>query len=188
MIGNPLSTFRVFPFVCKSKSTYLCSVEIKILTIMKKSFIVIMLSLLTMSSCGTYTADGAMTGGMFGAMIGSAIGGMSGGWHGSNVGQIVGMAGGAAVGAAIGAAEDKKQEERIQQQAQRRAARQRTYDYGDSGFDPTNSGDDRIKLDLPETSTVQPVTVKPSKVKTKTLKKKSQPAKSGSDIDDMYTL
>ena len=73
---------------------------------MKKSFVVIMLSLLTMSSCGTYTADGAMTGGMFGAMIGSAIGGISGGWRGSHVGEVVGMAGGAVVGAAIGAAPD----------------------------------------------------------------------------------
>ena len=128
-------------------------------TIMKKTFVVIMLSLLTMSSCGTYTADGAMTGGMFGAMIGSAIGGISGGWHGSHVGQIVGMAGGAAVGAAIGAAEEKKQEEKIQQyqkeRQQRRTARQRCYDYGESGFDATNSGDDRIELDLPETTPQQ---------------------------------
>ena len=43
---------------------------------MKKSCVVIMLSLLMMSSCTTNTANGAMTGGMFGAMIGSAIGGM----------------------------------------------------------------------------------------------------------------
>lgn len=164
---------------------------------MKKSFVVIMLSLLTMSSCGTYTADGAMTGGMFGAMIGSAIGGISGGWRGSDVGQVVGMAGGAVVGAAIGAAEDKKQEEKIQQyrreQAQRRAARQRSYDYGDSGFDPTNSGDDRIDLDLPETRTVQPVqpaTVKPqkSKVKKVTPPKKAKPAKTDEPLDDVYIL
>ena len=70
---------------------------------MKKSIVIIMLSALTLGSCCTHTADGAMTGGMFGAMIGSAIGGLSGGWRGSNMGQIVGMAGGAAVGAAIGA-------------------------------------------------------------------------------------
>lgn len=155
---------------------------------MKKSFIVIMFSLLTMSSCGTYTADGAMTGGMFGAMIGSAIGGISGGWRGSNVGQIVGMAGGAVVGAAIGAAEDQKQEERIQQQAQRRAERQRAYDYGDSGFDPSNSGDDRIILDVPETRTVQPVSVKPAKVKTMTLKQKPQSTKTEEPVDDVYCL
>ena len=60
---------------------------------MKKSLVVIMVSLLTMSSCTHNTADGAMTGSMFGAMIGSAIGGMSGGWRGSHVGQMVGMAG-----------------------------------------------------------------------------------------------
>ena len=164
-----------------------------------------MLSLLTMSSCGTYTADGAMTGGMFGAMIGSAIGGISGGWRGSHVGEVVGMAGGAVVGAAIGAAEDKKQEEKIQQyrreQAQCRAARQRSYNatphsgqgsenYGDSGFDPTNSGDDRIILDLPEKQTVNPVSVKPATVKTKTVtpKKKSKPAKSDEPFDDVYIM
>ena len=79
---------------------------------MKKMIFITMLSILTMSSCSTYTANGAMTGGMFGAMIGSSIGGISGGWRGSHVGQVVGMASGAAIGAAIGAAEEKKQEER----------------------------------------------------------------------------
>ena len=172
---------------------------------MKKSFVVIMLSLLTMSSCGTYTADGAMTGGMFGAMIGSAVGGISGGWRGSNVGQIVGMAGGAAVGAAIGAAEDKKQEEKIQQyrreQAQRRAARQRAYSYddsgasgsNDSGFDPTNSGDDRITLDLPDSrpqqsASAKPSTAKPAKVKPAAPVQKPKPAKSKEPVDDVYFL
>ena len=69
---------------------------------MKKIIFVTMVSLLTMSSCSTYTGNGAITGGMFGAMIGSSIGGISGGWRGSDVGQLVGMAGGAVVGAAIG--------------------------------------------------------------------------------------
>ncbi len=91
---------------------------------MKKSIVIIMLSALTLGSCGTYTADGAMTGGMFGAMIGSAIGGMSGGWRGSNLGQIVGMAGGAAVGAAIGAQADKEEQARIEQYRRERAYRQ----------------------------------------------------------------
>jgi uncharacterized protein YcfJ len=93
-------------------------------TIMKKSIVIIMLSALTLGSCCTHTADGAMTGGMFGAMIGSAIGGMSGGWRGSNLGQIVGMAGGAAVGAAIGAQADKEEQARIEQYRRERAHRQ----------------------------------------------------------------
>ena len=91
---------------------------------MKKSIVIIMLSALTLGSCGTYTADGAMTGGMFGAMIGSAIGGLSGGWRGSDLGQIVGMAGGAAVGAAIGAQADKEEQARIEQYRRERASRQ----------------------------------------------------------------
>jgi len=197
ILGISPTSFRVFPFEEIQKSVYLCSVNIKKQTIMKKIIFVTMLSLLTMSSCSTYTANGAMTGGMFGAMIGSSIGGLSGGWRGSHIGQVVGMAGGAAVGAAIGAAEEKKQEEKIQQyrreQAQRRAARQRTYSSDDSGFDPTNSGDDRIDLDLPETRTVKPASVKPAsvkpaKVKKSTAKQKSQPAKTQEPVDDVYAM
>ena len=191
-LGISPASFRVFPFDIIQESMYLCTVNIKKQTIMKKIIFVTMVSLLTMSSCSTYTGNGAITGGMFGAMIGSSIGGISGGWRGSHVGQVVGMAGGAVVGAAIGAAEEKKQEERIQQyrreQAQRRAARQRTYSSEDSGFDPTNSGDDRIELDLPETRTAKPVSVKPAKVKKSTAKQKSKSAKVKEPVDDMYVL
>ena len=159
---------------------------------MKKIIFVTMVSLLTMSSCSTYTGNGAITGSMFGAMIGSSIGGISGGWRGSHVGQVVGMAGGAVVGAAIGAAEEKKQEERIQQyrreQAQCRAARQRTYSSDDSGFDPTNSGDDRIELDLSDTRTAKPASVKPVKAKKSTAKQKAKSAKVKEPVDDMYVL
>ena len=105
ILGISPTSFRVFPFDIIQESMYLCTVNIKKQTIMKKIIFVTMVSLLTMSSCSTYTGNGAITGGMFGAMIGSSIGGISGGWRGSHVGQVVGMAGGAVVGAAIGAAE-----------------------------------------------------------------------------------
>ena len=190
--------FSGFPLGRYLGSSYLCSVNKQKQTIMKKMMIVTMLSLLTMSSCGTYTANGAMSGSMFGAVIGSAIGGISGGWRGSHVGQVVGMAGGAAVGAAIGAQADKEEQARIEKyrrDRERRMASQRSYDYGDSGFDPTNSADDRIDLDLPETRTAQPVTVKPVTVKPQTVKtpkvktkKNSQPAKTVESADDVYVL
>ena len=75
---------------------------------------VLFVGVLLMSSCATYTGQGAYAGGMIGSLIGSAVGGMSGGYHGSNVGTLVGLAGGAAVGAAIGAAADKQEAERRQ--------------------------------------------------------------------------
>jgi hypothetical protein len=98
-------------------------------------------------------------GGSFGSIIGSAVGGIAGGWHGRNVGSLIGMAGGAAVGAAIGSAADKAEQQRYEEYAEQR--RQRRYeDYGtrdserpapqrsenddQSGFDSTNSGDDRL--------------------------------------------
>ena len=81
--------------------------------------------------------------------------------------------------------EEKKQEEKIQQyqkeRQQRRTARQRCYDYGESGFDATNSGDDRIELDLPETTPQQ-------QKKKVTSKKKSQSASPKDATDDMYFL
>ena len=89
-------------------------------------------------------------------MVGSAIGGIAGGWRGSDVGSLIGMAGGAVVGAAVGAAADKAQEQKYEDyrnaRAQRRASAQRQYDNNgndnrnndDSGFDQTNSGDDRL--------------------------------------------
>lgn len=111
-------------------------------------------SALLLSSCGTYEATGAYTGARFGSMIGSAIGGLSGGWRGSDLGTLVGLAGGAVVGAAIGHAADKQSErayeEHVYQREQRQAARQDSRNYADedqSGFDPTNSGDDRIFLE-----------------------------------------
>lgn len=116
---------------------------------------------LLLSSCGTYTGQGAYAGGTIGAILGSAIGGISGGWRGSDIGTIVGMAGGAAVGAAIGAQADQKRQEEIEGYHRRMEERQRQYDgyeqgsrqqdqaqYDHSGFDATNSGDDRIDIGI----------------------------------------
>ncbi len=125
---------------------------------------------LLMSSCGTYTGEGAIVGAQFGTILGSAVGGISGGWRGSDVGAIVGMAGGAVVGAAIGSAADQKAEEQYERRQQerrqwnqRRAEANRVpaervpddkvptdrVDVDDSGFDATGSGDDRIDFDAP---------------------------------------
>jgi hypothetical protein len=149
------------------ENDYLCSVNNKQVMRMKKYMMILAVSALMLSSCGTYTGEGAYAGATFGSLLGSAIGGISGGWRGSNVGQIVGMAGGAAVGAAIGAAADKKEAERYEayqrQREQRRAKKtygddiygdsnnnaydNRNVDQNESGFDPSNSGDDRIDFD-----------------------------------------
>ena len=124
---------------------------------MKKMLFVLAVSTLLLSSCSTYTGQGAYTGATLGSILGSAIGGISGGWHGSHVGEIVGMAGGAAVGAAIGSAADKKEAERYEgYRRQREANRSSRYtddeNYSgadDSGFDANNRGDDRIEFDAP---------------------------------------
>ena len=121
---------------------------------MKKIALILMSSMLLMSSCGTYTGEGAATGAAFGSILGSAIGGISGGWRGHDIGTIVGMAGGAAIGAAVGAAADQQEQKKYEAYQRDKSG----YDndrYGngnysssdDSGFDATNSGDDRITFD-----------------------------------------
>lgn len=127
---------------------------------MKKSLVLSLSALLLLSSCGTYTGSGAYAGASLGTILGSAIGGIAGGPRGSDIGTIVGMASGAVVGGAIGAQADNA----IQQQEQSRYDRHNSYDrnydnqqnyggssynYGqqgadDSGFDPSNSGDDTL--------------------------------------------
>lgn len=112
---------------------------------------------LLLSSCSSYTGAGAYTGAQFGSILGSAIGGISGGPRGSDVGTIIGMAGGAMIGGAIGNAADQKaqgeMEEHREAVKQRRAQRNQRmqqddgYQYSNSGFDSTNSGDDRIDFD-----------------------------------------
>jgi hypothetical protein len=121
---------------------------------MKKVLVILVSAMVLLSSCGTYTANGAATGGWFGSMIGSAIGGISGGPRGSDIGSLIGMAGGAMVGAAIGQAADKAEQQKYEEyKAARRRTNQRTasqrqsddYGYGsESGFDANNGGDDRL--------------------------------------------
>ena len=126
----------------------------KNVTIMKKGLVILVSAMVLLSSCGTYTADGAATGGWFGSMIGSAIGGISGGPRGSDVGSLIGMAGGAIVGAAIGQAADNAERQKYedykaarQRNRQQTASQRQTDDYAyseDSGFDANNGGDDRL--------------------------------------------
>lgn len=124
---------------------------------MKKMMIWAVGATLLLSSCSSYTGAGAYTGAQFGSILGSAIGGISGGPRGSDVGTIIGMAGGAMIGGAIGNAADQKaqgeMEEHREAMKQRRAQRNQSmqqddgYQYSNSGFDSTNSGDDRIDFD-----------------------------------------
>ncbi|MBR5062583.1 MAG: hypothetical protein IKX24_10660 [Prevotella sp.] len=123
---------------------------------MKKVFVITMGAAFLLSSCGTYTGSGAYTGATFGSILGSAIGGLSDGPRGSDIGTIVGMAGGAIVGGAIGAAQERKDRQEVhdhyqkvmQRKAQEKAGQNGTsYEqqgFDDSGFDATNSGDDRL--------------------------------------------
>lgn len=131
---------------------------------MKKVMLISMGAALLLSSCGTYTGSGAYAGGSFGSIIGSAIGGIAGGHRGSDVGTLIGMAGGAMIGAAVGAKADEAERKKYEDyKAARQEARQRraattqrqsqrgdydNYDGGNyqdnSGYDATNSGDDRL--------------------------------------------
>ena len=130
---------------------------------MKKLMLSTVCAAFLLSSCDTYTGTGAYAGGTLGSILGSAIGGISGGPRGSDVGTIVGMAGGAIIGGAIGAKADEKRqddlyqyrrdkEERAYERRQRQYDRQEEQVYGtdageeelNSGFDASNSGDDRL--------------------------------------------
>lgn len=131
---------------------------------MKKVLILSLSAAVVLSSCDTYTGSGAVTGGSLGSILGSAIGGIAGGARGSDIGTIVGMAGGAIIGASTGAKADRRAKEdvhdhyeKVQQRKARERKNQSGYDYNNqtddygrsgsvdgSGFDNTNSGDDRI--------------------------------------------
>lgn len=135
---------------------------------------------MVLSGCDTATGVGAYGGASLGSILGSAIGGISGGPRGSDVGTIVGMAGGAIVGAAVGNASEQAQQEKYRRYQEERDARySRNYqqrsdvsqNYDESGFDPTNSGDDRITFEPSQGgastdngvyTTVKPHTVTPS--------------------------
>lgn len=115
---------------------------------MKTSKIIMMGACVSMlvSSCGS-TGSGAMTGAYFGSILGSAVGGILGGPRGHDVGTIIGMATGAATGAAIGNANEQEREEAIRRSHERVKDHDRHHyeqQYDDSGYDATNSGDDRI--------------------------------------------
>ena len=126
---------------------------------MKKSLTIALSSLLILSGCDTYAGSSAYLGSNIGAILGSAIGGINDGPRGSDVGTIIGMAGGAVVGAIIGnSADQRAHDEMVEHREavkQRRMEQQqnempeRNYSSNDtdnysSGFDATNSGDDRI--------------------------------------------
>lgn len=126
---------------------------------MKKSLTIALSSLLILSGCDTYAGSNAYLGSNIGAILGSAIGGINDGPRGSDVGTIIGMAGGAVVGAIIGNSADQRAHDEMLEHReavkQRRMEQQQNempesnYSSNDtdnytSGFDATNSGDDRI--------------------------------------------
>ena len=122
---------------------------------MKKVLIMAVSAALVVSSCGTYAGSGAYAGATLGSIFGSAIGGISNGPLGSDIGTVVGMAGGAVIGGAIGSAKDKQDKEEVrehyrgvmQRKAQESKNERVNYEQQgaiDSGFDSTNSGDDRL--------------------------------------------
>ena len=115
---------------------------------MKKIALTLIGSVLLMSSCGTYTADGAAAGASFGSILGSAIGGIAGGWRGHDIGTIVGMAGGAAIGAAVGAAADQKEQQKYESYKKQREQR-------------WDEGDDRIDFDGAGPRDDSPISVSP---------------------------
>ena len=127
---------------------------------MKKVIMTVACASLLLSGCTTYTGVGAYQGSGIGAILGSAIGGLTGGPRGSDWGQIVGLAGGAAVGAAIGNAAENAQQrkfERYHDRVLKKDNRRSEYadnggnevygsQFTDSGYDETNSGDDRFEF------------------------------------------
>lgn len=140
---------------------------------MKKNLVILLSAAILVSSCDTYTGSGAYAGGTLGSLIGSAIGGIAGGGRGADIGSLVGLAGGVALGAAAGAAADakvQKQEkaelhehyERVMENKacginpyekshlapQQQAPAVTAPSENNSGFDSTNSGDDRIELEF----------------------------------------
>jgi len=142
---------------------------------MKKTIVLAVITMLLVSSCGTYEGAGAYTGAQFGSIIGSAIGGITNGPRGRDVGTLAGMVSGAIVGAAIGKAADDKMEQRYERYAKERRERREfghdfdrdDDDYDESGFDPTNSGDDRISFDgtAPNYMSATPVNLVVSKAR-----------------------
>ena len=126
---------------------------------MKKSLTIALSSLLILSGCDTYAGSSAYLGSNIGTILGSAIGGINDGPRGSDVGTIIGMAGGAVVGAIIGNSADQRAHDEMvehreavkqhRMEQQQNEMPESNYSSNDtdnytSGFDATNSGDDRI--------------------------------------------
>lgn len=139
---------------------------------MKKNIIIAVVTVLMLTSCGTYAGSGAANGAYFGSILGSAIGGLNGGYRGSDAGTIIGMAGGALIGAAIGDAQDKAVQHDRQQYLEekarlkaRRDARERkdmkrdfatrSYEDSESGYDAAGTYDDRIDLDFGDSAPME---------------------------------
>lgn len=127
---------------------------------MKKGLIIGVATVLMLNSCATHTGSGAYIGSSIGMILGDAIGGIVGGPRGSDFGTVIGMAGGAVVGAAVGAQADKREVQEVSERYER-IQRNKARGYNpyekdgvysnvaessadESGFDATNSGDDRI--------------------------------------------
>lgn len=168
---------------------------------MNRLMIVSVAALMFLSSCDTSAGSGAYLGANLGSILGSAIGGINGGPRGSDMGTLIGMAGGAIAGAAIGSAADNARQKEYADQMRQREAPYTRYGqknrakangaavprktYGtqdDSGFDPTNSGDDRIVMEDGQNqgtasgnrhvyTTVKPTTVSPQTLRAEQLEK-----------------
>lgn len=111
-----------------------------------KRILIVMMSVAMLSSCATYTGQGAIVGAQFGTILGSAVGGIAGGWRGSDIGAITGMAGGAVVGAAIGQAADRKAEARYEARRADYEARRADYEARRGSSDVP--ADDRIDIGI----------------------------------------
>lgn len=172
---------------CRFICIFTAGNETKTLMTMNRYLVLSVGVAMLLSACTTSTGASAYSGAWLGSILGSAIGGISGGPRGSDIGTVVGTAGGAIVGAVVSNAAEKAQQEKYREyQEQREARYSRGYierEYGDAavaqddsgvdngGFDPTNSGDDRIEMeplsggvpnDTTAYSTVKPQTFTPS--------------------------
>lgn len=138
-------------------------------TMKAKVLVLGLCGVMLVSSCGT-TGSGAIAGGYFGGAFGSAIGGLIGGYRGHEMGTVIGMATGAVAGAVVEKSEQDRREREMKAYRDRVAERQshwqnesQQYDgmqHDDSGFDGTNSGDDRL-YDF-GSSDSRPTTIVPS--------------------------
>ena len=128
--------------------------EIKIMK-MNKILVLGICVVMMVSSCTTSTGSSAVNGAFLGGWFGSAVGGIVGGRYGHDVGTVIGMTTGAVAGAAVAQAEENSRKQEVREHYRRTHGNNDTYGYGgqtsyqgkgydDSGFDASNSGDDRL--------------------------------------------